>query len=111
MIDWYIIEHIYPNAFMEFTKMMFPNVGLPSISVLCYYDIKKLYRFFDKNGIYLTVEMLTKNNWVFTISLIEGKTLVPQQDSKPNRELIEVDGFYECFRYLEKKHYQKNTHK
>jgi hypothetical protein len=103
MIDWYIIEYVYPNAFKEFTMMMFPNVGLPCISVLCYYDIKKLYKFFDKNGIFLTVEMITKGSWIFTISLIEGKVIVPYQDSKSNRELIEVEGFYECFRLLENK--------
>jgi hypothetical protein len=103
MIDWYIIEYVYPNAFTEFTKIMFPNVGLPSISILTYYDIKKLYKFFDKNGIFLTVEMITKDNWGFTITLIEGKTIVPLQDLKPNRESIEVEGFYECFKCLEKK--------
>jgi len=54
MIDWYEIEYLYPMSLNTFSKMMFPNVGLPCLSVLCYYDIKKLYRFFDKNGIFLT---------------------------------------------------------
>jgi hypothetical protein len=82
---------------------MFPNVGLPCLSVLNYYDIKKLYKFFDKNGIYLTVEMMTKNNWVYSVSLHEGKIFYPCQSSQPNRESIEVEGFYECFRLLEMK--------
>jgi hypothetical protein len=103
MIDWYEIEYLYPKALESFSKMMFPNVGLPCLSVLCYYDIKKLYRFFDKNGIYLTVEMITKNSWVYSISLIEGKILFPCQDPKSSRELIEVEGFYECFKLLDYK--------
>ncbi len=103
MIDWYEIEYLYPMSLSTFSKMMFPNVGLPCLSVLCYYDIKKLYRFFDKNGIFLTVEMMTKNNWVYSISLNEGKIFFPCQNSKTNRELIEVEGFYECFKILENK--------
>ena len=60
MLDWYFIESLFPKSLNLFSKTMFPNVGLPSLSVIQYYDIKKLYNFFDKNGIYLTVEMLTK---------------------------------------------------
>jgi hypothetical protein len=103
MIEWYTIEYLYPNSFGEFTKMMFPNVGLPSISILQYYDIKKLYNFFDKYGVYLTIEMITKNNWVYTISITDNRFILSSRDSKQNRELIEIDGFYECFRILENK--------
>ncbi len=103
MMDWYTIEYLYPRALDVFAKMMFPNVGLPCLSILHYYDIKKLYKFFDKNGIYLTVEMMTKNNWVYSISLNEGKIFYPCQDSQPNRESIEEQGFMECFGLLEMK--------
>jgi hypothetical protein len=82
---------------------MFPNLGVPCISVLEFYDIKKLYHFFDKQGIYLTVEMYTKNMWVYTISLDDGRVIVPTQSSKERREEIENDGFEECFRILENK--------
>lgn len=102
-MDWYIIEKHYPKAFKEFTNTMFPNIGLPCLSLLSYYEIKKLYNFFDKNGIYLTVEMITKNNWVYTISLIDGKFIIPYQNIKENRELIEIEGFNECFKLLENK--------
>ena len=102
-MDWYTIEYLYPRGLHVFSKMMFPNVGLPCLSVLQYYDIKKLYKFFDKNGIYLTVEMMTRNNWVYSVSLNEGKIFYPCQNSQPNRELVEIEGFYECFRLLESK--------
>lgn len=102
-MDWYTVEYLYPNALRIFSKMMFPNVGLPCLSVLHYYDIKKLYKFFDKNGIFLTVEMITLNAWVYTISLTQNKICFPCQDSKSNRESVEIEGFYECFKILEEK--------
>ena len=61
-MDWYTIQYLYSNAMELFCSTMFPNVGVPSISVLEYYDNKKLYNFFDKQGIFLTIEMYTKNN-------------------------------------------------
>jgi hypothetical protein len=82
---------------------MFPNIGVPSISMLEFYDMKKLYHFFDKMGIFLTIEMCTKDIWLFTISLDNGRSFAPQQDSKSTREGIEIEGFYECFRVLEKR--------
>lgn len=82
---------------------MFPNVGVPSISMLELYDIKKLYHFFDKMGIFLTIEMCSKDVWLYTISLDNGRSFSPKQDSKKRREDIEAEGFYECFRLLEKK--------
>jgi hypothetical protein len=101
MLDWYVIEIFFPKSFELFSKTMFPNVGIPSISVLQYYDIKKLYRFFDKNGVYLTVEMLTKYHWIYNISMNDNCVMFPCQEPKHNRELIEIDGFFECFRLME----------
>jgi hypothetical protein len=109
MLDWYKIEFFFPNAFENFKKTMFPNVVIPSLTILSHYDIKKLYNFFDKNGVVLTVEMIMKNNWVYTITLNDGSSIVPHQDVKFNRESIEKDGFYECFRFLEKKLINKET--
>ncbi len=103
MLDWYSVEYLYPKAFKRFNDIMFPNVGVLSISTIGGYDLKKLYRFFDKEGIYLTVEMYNPKQWVFTISLNNGIVFVPTQSSKENREEIEKDGFFECFRILEKK--------
>lgn len=103
MMDWNKIQEQYPNGLKELNKTMFPNIGMVSISMYNHLDIKKLYNFFDKKGIFLTVEMLTKNSWVFMISLSNGVVISPQQESKPNRELSELNGFYECFKILEKK--------
>lgn len=103
MIDWYCIEYLYPRAFVRFNETMFPNVGLLSISTINSYDIKKLYRFFDKEGIYLTVEMYNPKQWVYNISYNNGMVFGPEQSSKESREEIESDGFLECFRVLEKK--------
>ena len=50
MIDWYSIEYLYPSSFKKFTNIMFPNVGVLSLSTLEFYDTKKLYYFFDKEG-------------------------------------------------------------
>lgn len=102
-MKWYDIQYLYPNAMEIFCSKMFPNIGLPSISVLEFYDIKKLYNFFDKQGIYLTIEMYTKNNWTYTISIENEKVIVTSKESKNKREDIESDGFEECFRILEKK--------
>jgi hypothetical protein len=82
---------------------MFPNVGVLSISTIATYDLKKLYRFFDKEGVYLTIEMYNPKQWVFSISLQNGIVLGPDQSSKSNREDIEYDGFLECFKLLNKK--------
>ncbi len=82
---------------------MFPNVGVLSISTITTYDLKKLYRFFDKEGIYLTLEMYNPKQWIFTISLSNGVVFGPVQSSKETREEAESDGFSECFRILEKK--------
>ena len=68
-MDWYTVEYLYPDGFKKFTEKMFPYVGVVSLTTLESYDIKKLYNFFDKEGIYLTIEMYNPNQWVFSISL------------------------------------------
>jgi hypothetical protein len=103
MIDWYIIEYLYPFAFEKFICSMFPNVGVVSIYTLTLYDHKKLYKFFDKEGIYLNIEMYNPSQWVFSVSLQNGTVFGPTQSSKPTREEVEIDGFFECFKLLEKK--------
>jgi hypothetical protein len=102
-MEWYTINFLYPQAFKKFVNTMFPNIGLLSISTLCDYDTKKLYQFFDKEGIYLTLERLYPNIWVYTLSMENGLTIAPKQDSKLSREEIECDGFFECFKILDKK--------
>ena len=102
-MDWYVIEYLYPNAFNRFKDIMFPNVGIISLSMLGFYDSKKLYQFFDKEGVYLTVEMYNPHQWVFCISLKNGTVLGPNQDSKPTREETETEGFLECFKILDLK--------
>jgi hypothetical protein len=102
MMDWYMIEFLHPNALNRFKEIMFPNLGVISLSSLHVYDVKKLYQFFDKEGIYLTIEMYNPHQWVFTVSLSNGVVFGPTQESKTTREAIEFDGFLECFRILEK---------
>ena len=101
-MDWYVIEYLYPVAFERFKSVMFPNVGVISLSTLGLYDSKKLYQFFDKEGVYLTVEMYNPHQWVFTISLKNVIVFGPTQDSRTNREETETDGFLECFKILNK---------
>jgi hypothetical protein len=103
MLDWYCVEYLYPTAFKKFNDVMFPNIGVLSLSTIETYDIKKLYWFFDKQGIYLTLETYNPNQWVFTISLSNGVVFGPTQFSKENRVDIEKDGFLECFKLLDKK--------
>ena len=103
MFDWYTIKYLFLNAFNKFAEVMFPNVGIESISTLEYFDIKKLYHFFDKEGVFLTVEMYTKDDWDYCISLSNGASFSGAKERKRNREEIEYDGFCECFRFLEKK--------
>jgi len=103
MIDWYTIEYLYPRAYKKFITVMFPNVGVISTSTLNLYDQKKLYRFFDQEGIYLNIEMYNPNQWVYSISFHNGTVIAPSQFSKITREETECDGFIECFRMLEKR--------
>jgi len=99
-MEWYSIEYLYPDSFKKFVEEMFPNVGLLSLSTLDYYDTKKLYQFFDKHGIYLTIEMYNPHLWGFSISLDNGFVLGQTKESKKTREDIECEGFFECFRIL-----------
>jgi hypothetical protein len=101
-MDWYTIEYLYPKGFKKFAEIMFPNVGVLSLNTLEYYDIKKLYQFFDKEGIYLTVEMLKQKRWVYDISLHNGIVLGPSQETVSTREDAELNGFLECFKLLNK---------
>lgn len=103
MIDWYVIEYLYPESFKRFTDTMFPNIGVPSISILQNYDIKKLYLFFDKQGVYLNVERCCPHIWLFNISLDNGMVFGSGSGTKFSREEIEEEGFIECFRLLDKK--------
>jgi hypothetical protein len=102
-MDWYTIEYLYPESFKKFTATMFPNVGIISLSTLSCYDLKKLYSFFDKEGVYLIVEKYSKNSWSYAISLYNGFTYAPLQINRQSREEIEIDGFIECFKALDKK--------
>lgn len=102
-MDWYIIEYLYPRAFKKFTEIMFPNLGVISVSSLDLFDVKKLYNFFDKQGIYLTVELYRPHQWCFTISLQNGMVLSPSSGFKTTRTDSEYEGFIECFKFLDKK--------
>lgn len=102
-MNWYIVEQSYPEAFVRFKDVMFPNLGVISISTLECYDVKKLYRFFDGEGVYLNIEMYNPYQWVFSVSLHNGIVFGPTQESKTTREEVEYDGFLECFKVLDKK--------
>lgn len=101
-MDWYIIEYLYPKSFERFKNTMFPNVGVLSLSTLNLYDSKKLYQFFDKEGIFLNTEMYNLNQWGFTISIKNGIVICPTQSSTQTREESENEGFFECFKILDK---------
>jgi hypothetical protein len=103
MIDWYNIKENYPKSFERFIAVMFPNLGVPCLNSLSLFDLKKLYKFFDDDGVYLNIEMYNKNQWFFTISLKNGYVVGNGNMSRQTREEIEVDGFKECFKMLEKK--------
>ncbi len=101
-MDWYTIKYLYPDAFERFILTMFPNTGIVSISTLFYYDNKKLFYFFDREGIYLLIERYNKNIWNYTISLNNGVSLGPGDSSKKSREECESEGFFHCFKILDK---------
>ncbi len=103
MIDWYVIEFLYPESFKCFANKLFPNIGLISVSSLSYFDNKRLYSFFDDEGVFLNVEMYSFDRWGFTISFKNGCVIAPSHETKQNREEIEIDGFTECFKLLDKK--------
>lgn len=103
MMDWYVIQHLYPKAYEHFVNKMFPNTGIISNSILKFFDIRKLYSFFDKEEIYLTIEMYNPYQWVFSICNNYSVTFGPFNGSKESRLEIEIEGFTCCFQTLEKK--------
>lgn len=102
-MDWYVVNYLFPKAFNRFSKTMFPNTGVPSLTTLQFFDNKKLYYFFDKEGIYLNTEMYNPKQWVYNISVQNGIVMSQMKCSKTNREECEIEGFYECFKLLDKK--------
>ena len=102
-MDWYTVEYLYAKAFKRFAEVMFPNVGVLSLNTLEFYDVKKLYHFFDKEGVYMTVERIKKSHWEYSISLNNGIVLGQGTYSAPTREECENEGFVECFRLLDNK--------
>lgn len=103
MMEWNNIKDTYPKSFDKFVTTMFPNVGIPCVTSLCFFDDKKLYKFFDTFGIYLNIEMFNKNQWFYTISLDNGFVIGNGQLSRQTREEIERDGFLECFKLMERR--------
>lgn len=101
-MDWYVIKYLYPESFNKFVDVMFPYVGVISLTTLEMYDLKKLYRFFDKEGIYLTIEMYHPNRWVYSISLYNGIVFGPDQEIQSSRDNVESIGFGDCFKILDK---------
>ena len=99
-MDWYTIEYLYPLSFKKFKEMMFPNTGIISLTVLENYDLKKLYHFFDKMGVYLIVEKFKYDQWVHTIST--NDVVLGPGNFNTTREGTEEEGFTECFKILEK---------
>jgi hypothetical protein len=102
-MEWYVIEYLYPVSYKKFIDTMFPNMGMLSVTMLTFYDIKKLYKFFDKEEIFLTLEMLNKNQWCYTISLNKGNVIGTTECSNSIRDEIEKEGFTECFKILDNK--------
>ena len=101
VMDWYMIEYLYPKGFKRFIEIMFPHIGVPSLNILNSYETKKLYHFFDKESIYLIVEMLKSDIWVHTITT-NDYVLGPGEFQK-TREDCEINGFTDCFRILDKR--------
>jgi len=106
-MDWYIIEYLYPNSFKLFIDTMFPSTGILSISVLKNYDIKKLYNFFDKQEIYLILELHCSNRWNYGIQV--NNWYISSDVFEKTREDIEAEGFTYCFKKLEEKICKKLT--
>lgn len=99
-MDWYEIEYIYPKSYQRFIDIMFPNVGILSISILKNFDIKKLYYFFDKEGYYLILELNNNDNWSYVVKK-DNWILSGDNETKKTREEIEIIGFNYCFKQME----------
>lgn len=102
MIDWYVIEYLYPESFKRFIDVTFPNIGIVSISSLSFYKIKNLYTFFEKEGLHLNVEQCCPKRWLYTISVKNIIVLGPLNLKENTKEEIEIEGFVECFKILDK---------
>ena len=101
-MDWYVIEYLYPESFKLFVKTMYPNIGVVSMCVLKNFDIKKLYYFFDKQNIFLILEINHLNQWSYNIKN-NNWFICDNIVIKNNREEVEEDGFTNCFKFLEAK--------
>jgi len=102
MLNWKKIKNTYPTSFEKFVDTMFPYVGVLSVSTLDLFESKRLYYFFDKYNIYLTIERIGHNQWLYTISLGDGSVVCPRQSSMQTRDEVEIEGFTECFKILDK---------
>jgi len=102
MLNWKKIKIVYPLSYDRFVGVMFPYMGVLGLSTLHLFEVKKLYYFFDKEKIYLTVERFGTNQWLYIITLGDGSVVCPKQSLRNSREEIELDGFMECFRILNK---------
>lgn len=110
-MDWYVIEYLYPESFKKFIDTMFPNVGLVSITLLQHFEIKNLYYFFEKQGVYLTIEKCTPYFWVYNISTENGLAFGNTFSCNFTRDNIEIEAFTDCFRFLDNKLRNKNEKK
>ena len=99
-MDWYVIEYLYPESYKLFIETMYPNTGLVSLSTLKNFDLKKLYGFFDKQGIYLILELYNRNDWNYIIKR-NNIFLSDNILTRNTRDEIESDGFTQCFKHLE----------
>jgi hypothetical protein len=102
MMDWYIIEYLYPESFKRFIDVTFPNIGIVSTNSLSFYKTKNLYNFFDKEGLYFNVEQCCPKRWIYTISIKNIIVLGPINLKENTKEDIEIEGFTECFKILDK---------
>jgi len=100
MIQWKKIKNNYPHSYKRFVEVMFPYVGVIGVSTLDVFDTKRLFFFFDKESVFLNVERLGPYQWVYTISLSDGRGSFPEQETRQTRDEIEIDGFNECFKVL-----------
>jgi hypothetical protein len=101
-MDWYVIEYLYPESYKLFINTMYPNIGIVSMNVLKNFDLKKLYSFFDKQDIFLILELNNLNEWGFSIKT-NNWFITDNNIIKNNRDEVESEGFTCCFKFLEAK--------
>lgn len=109
MLNWKKIKVLFPHSYNRFVEVMFPYVGVLGLSTLYLFEVKKLYYFFDKEKIYLTVERFGHNQWLYIITMGDGRVLCPKQSVRDSRDEIELDGFMECFKLLNKQNETKTS--